>query len=362
MIKDLQQKMKAVRYCVALGIVPYMEVVVRFKSDISDTPSNITDVDVLGIKPCNDSRSHRIIFDCKTLNKMSPINRALWAHGLMALTDSDEAFVILLKSAPEVHRLAGNSLRVRLFTEGAFDKFAQSSAKDYSVINSYLEKQEAWDKLSEIPSKFPSVEPLLSFLNSSAALETDGKQGLRSLMSKCKKIEGELDPLKPEHRALFKLILSQLCFYMSEMVRDFHNIFSPEMDKEAFENILRYYIWGGKENYELRQRLNAAIQAVKGTTDNFSNQFEFPAWGQFVELFRSFLNAPLLLGSVCLPLKDAAFREICTSSPDLDRRLAQRLDANDRIRQFILASSSYLIAATRLPKDFKAYIEADMSL
>lgn len=362
MIKDIHQKMKAVRYCVALGIVPYMEVVVRFKSEVSETPSNITDVDVLGVKPCSDGHSHRIIFDCKTLNKMSPINRALWANGLMRLTKSDEAFVILSKSAPEVHRLAGNSLKVRLFTESSFDKYAHSAAKDYSVVNSYLEMQEAWDKLAEIPAKFPSVEPFWSFLNSGAALEIDGKQGLRSMMSKCKKIEGELDPKKAEHRALFKLALSQLCFYMSEMVLDFHNIFSPEMDKIDFEKILRYYIWGGKESYDLRQRLNVAIHAAKGKLDAPNSQFEFPAWERFVDLFRSFLNAPLLLGSVCLPLKDAAFREVCIPSADLDRRLARRLDANDRIRQFILASSSYLIAATRLPKDFKACIDSDMGL
>lgn len=362
MIKDIHQKMKAVRYCVALGIIPYMEVVVRYTSEVSDTPSNITDVDVLGVRPGSDGRSHRIIFDCKTLNKMSPINRALWASGLMNLTASDEAFVILLKSAPEVHRLAGNSLKVRLFTEASFDKFAHSAAKDYSVANSYIEKQDAWDRLAEVPAKFPSIEPFWTFLNSGAALEMDGKQGLRSLMSKCKRIEGELDPLKAEHRALFKLALCQLCFYMSEMVRDFHNIFSPEMDKNAFEKILRYYIWGGRENYELRQRLNVAIHAAKGNPETSGVQFEFPAWDRFVDLFRSFLNAPLLLGSVCLPLKDAAFREVCSPSVDLDRRLAQRLDANDRIRQFILAASSYLIAATRLPKDFKACVDSDMGL
>jgi hypothetical protein len=362
MIKDIHQKMKAVRYCVALGIVPYMEVVVRFTSDVSETPSNITDVDVLGIKPCSDGRSHRIIFDCKTLNKMSPINRALWASGLMALTNSDEAFVILLKSAPEVHRLAGNSLKVRLFTEASFDKYAHSAAKDYSVINSYLENQEAWDTLAEIPKKYPSIEPYWSFLNSGAALELDGKQGLRTLMSKCKKIENELDPLKAEHRSLYKLTVSQLCFYMSEMVRDFQNIFNPDMEKKDFEKILRYYIWGGKENYELRQRLNVAIRAARGATESEITHFEFPAWDRFVDLFRSFLNAPLLLGSVCLPLKDAAFREVSNVTPDLDRRLAQRLDSNDRVRQFILAASSYLIAATRLPKDFKNCIESDMSI
>lgn len=360
MIKDIHQKLKAVRYCVALGMVPHMEVVVRFSSEISETPSDITDIDVLGIKPCDDSPSHRILFDCKTQNKMSAINRALWAKGLVSLTHCDEAFVILTKAAPEAHRLAGNSLGVRLFTEKLFDGYAGAAAKDFAVQNSYLENLSAWECIGEIPSKYPALKNFSVYLTSSALLETRGTQGLRNLMAKCKKIEGEFDPAKETHRALFKLTLVQFCFYMSEMVRDFHNIFNPEIDKSEFEKIIRYYIWGGKENYDLRQRLKAALQNAKGVTE--IEPFEFPAWERFVELFRGFLDAPLLLGSVCLPLKDLAFREVSTPTAELDRRLSMRLESNSRVRQFILASASYLIEATRLPREFKEHLSKDLSL
>jgi hypothetical protein len=90
--------------------------------------------------------------------------------------------------------------------------------------------------------------------------------------------------------------------------------------------------------------------------------FEFPAWERFVELFRGFLDAPLLLGSVCLPLKDLAFREVSIPTAELDRRLTMRLESNSRIRQFILASASYLIEATRLPREFKEHLSKDLSL
>lgn len=359
-MKDINQKLKAVRYCVALGIVPHMEVVVRFSSEISETPTNITDVDVLGIKPCDDSPSHRILFDCKTLNKMSPINRALWAKGLIEFTHSDEAFVILAKTAPEAHRLAGNSIGVRLFTEKLFDNFAQTVAKDYLIQNSYIENLDAWEILAKISSKQPTLDDFWAYLTSSALLETHGTQGLRTLMAKCKHIEGELDPSKGEHRALFSLILVQFCHYMSEMVRDFHNIFNPEMDKNEFEKIVRYYVWGGKENYDLRKRLKEALQNARGIAE--VEPFEFPAWDKFVELFRTFLDAPLLLGSVCLPLKDLAFREVSIPTVELDRRLAMRLESNNRVKQFILVSASYFISATRLPREFKDQISNTMNL
>lgn len=360
MIKDTHQKLKAIRYCVALGMVPHMEVVVRFSSEVSETPTNITDIDVLGIKPCCDSPSLRVLFDCKTQNKMSAINRALWAKGLVGLTHSNEAIVILSKAAPEAHRLAGNSLGVRLFSESLFDNFARTSSADYAIVNSYLENLAAWERLSEIPKRYPALDDYWIYLTSSAMLETHAIQGLRSLMAKFKKIDAELDPTKDIHRALFKLTLVQFCLYMSEMVRDFHNIFNPEMDKAEFEKIIRYYVWGGKESYLLRQRLKTALQNAKGVAE--VEPFEFPAWERFVGLFRGFLDSPLLLGSVCLPLKDSAFRELSTTTADLDRRLSLRMGANNRVRQFILAAASYLVEATQLPREFKDHLGNDLSV
>jgi hypothetical protein len=351
MIKDINQKIKAVRYCVALGVIPFMEVVVRFSSEVSDTPSDITDIDVLGIKPCDNTPSQRMIFDCKTLNKMSPINRALWANGLINLTESNEAFVILSKSAPDSHRLAGNQIGVRLFTENLFDSFAKSSSSGYSVQNSYIESLSAWDKLAEIPSKYPALADFWRQLNSSLVLENNPRQGLRNLMALCRKYEGEFDPEKNEHQAIFKLCLCQIGLYASEMARDLHNIFYPDMSKSDFEKILRNYIWDGKDNYVVRQKLSMALQLGKGAEK--IEQFELPGWDTFVTIFRSYLDSPRQLGGICLPLKDFAFRDVSVHDSVLDKRLHQRLDANDRIRQYILSLAKYLVSATKIPKAFE---------
>lgn len=335
-----------------------MEVVVRFSSEVSDTPSDITDIDVLGIKPCDNTQSQRIIFDCKTLNKMSPINRALWANGLTNLTQSSEAFVILSKSAPDGHRLAGNQIGVRLFTESLFDSFAKSSSSSYSVQNSYIESLYAWDKLAEIPSKYPAFTDFWRQLNSNLVLERNPRQGLRNLMALCRKYEGEFDPAKIEHQAIFKLCLCQISLYASEMARDFHNIFHPDMEKESFEKILRNYIWDGKDNYAVRQKLNIAIQLGKGAEE--IEQFELPGWDTFVTIFRSYLDSPRKLGSICLPLKDLAFRDVSEKDEALDKRLHQRLDANDRVRQYILSLAKYLISATRIPKAFEDSLKKEV--
>lgn len=350
MINDTHQKIKAVRYCVALGFVPHMEVIVRFLGDTSDSPCNLTDIDVLGIMPGSESPSLRVIFDCKTLNKISPINRAFWAKGLMAVTHSSEAFVILRKPAIEAHRLAGNSFGVRLFSEPMFDKFATSASPDYLVANSYLENIDSWAKLADVPKRYQALSGLLDFLNSTAQLQLIGTQGFRGLMSHMRQVSGEMDPSKDLHRSVFKLALAQFSIFVNEMVRDFHNIFDPQADRIQFERTLRYYIWGGKENYDLRQRLNTALQTTRGVKE--IEPFEFPAWGRFVEYFRGCLDSPLSLGATCLSVKDMAFRELTVPVSDLDRRLATRLKENNRVRQFTLAAVSYFSEASKVPNEF----------
>lgn len=360
MMKDAQQKLKAVRYCVALGLVPHMEVVVRFLGDTSDSPCDLTDIDVLGIMPGAEAPSLRVIFDCKTLNKMSPINRAFWAKGLMTVTHSSEAFVILSKPAIEAHRLAGNSFGVRLFSEKLFDTFATSASPDYLVPNSYLENIDCWAKLTVIRKNFPALEDLLAFLNSTALLQLNGAQGIRTLMAHMKHAAGELDPSKDLHRAVFKLALAQFSMFVNEMVRDFHNIFDPQSDRGQFERTLRYYIWGGKENYDLRQRLNSALKAARGVTE--TEPFEFPGWDRFVDYFRGCLDSPLSLSATCLPVKDMAFRELLSPVADIDRRLAARLRANNRVRQFSLAAAAYFADASKLPREFREVFSAELNL
>ena len=358
MIKDIAQKIKAIKYCVALGFVPHMEVVVRFSADTSDKPSDLTDIDVYGILPGSKSPTYRVLFDCKTLNKMSPINRAFWARGLATITQCDEAYVILKKPALESHRLAGNSFNVRLFSEELFDKHASTASIDYFIPNSYLEIEKCWSQIENGKKNFPPLSSYIEYLNSTALLQRNGSLGLRSLISQTRGVSGELDPSKELHRALYYFGLSQFSIYVNEMVRDFNNIFDPKSSKDQFEKTLRYYLWGGKENYEIRQRLNKVTKTVKGV--DTSEPFELPEWNIFVEYFRSSLDAPLTVSSTCLPIKDLAFRGIAGIDTELDKRLAARFKAGNRVRQFSLAASNYYQRACKLPVEFNKIFKDEL--
>ncbi len=349
MIKDLPQKRKAIKYCVANGLIPFLEVAVSYEGDTGPAKHEITDVDVLAVRPADAAPLKRIIFDCKTV-KTSPINRALWAKGLAAFISADEAFVILSKPAPDAHRLAGGVIGVRLFSEEIFDVYALAANSNYGVSNSYIERLDAWEILRRIGDKYPLIRNHIAQLQSAGPLISDPAAGIRALVACIRKIEGELDPEKKEHVALFILSCMQLLLFFSELVRIFHNVFDPGVGKERFESTLRHYIWGGRENYEIRQRLKAAVAQRRGGE---SAQFDLPGWQEFIEVFRSLLDAPTLVGTCCLPLLDLGFRNLSVPEKELDARLRERLSANGRIRQFINLAASYLLAASKLPREFR---------
>ncbi len=358
MIKDSAQKQKAIRYCVAHGYVPYLEAVVRYSADTSETATDITDVDVLGLRPAAEVDTRRVIFDCKTQAKISAVSRALWAAGLLKMISADEAFVILSKAAPEGHRLAAGDIAVHLFSEKLFDEFGGASSVDYVEGITYLDDLDAWGTLMNLRVQSERIAPLVAFLTSEAPFEMDPAVGFRSLLSRLKQAEGEFDVLKPAHLLLFGLVLSQALVFLSAITRGFGSAFEAAMPLAKFENSLKNYVWGGKEGYALRQRLHIALHA--GRTEEIS-QFQLPGWDRFVELQRSMLDAPLLVGSAALAVKDIAFRNVSPRRELADNRIRSELMRNARARQFALHVNRYIGSLSRLLKECSAHYAAVLS-
>lgn len=348
MIKDSAQKQKAIRYCVAHGYVPYLEAVVRYSADTAETATDITDVDVLGLRPAAELATRRVVFDCKTQAKISAVSRALWAAGLLSLTDADEAFVILAKAAPEGHRLAAAGVGVNLFSEKMFDEFGRASSIDYLEGITYLDNLDAWDKLMGLRDASARFAPLVNFLVSEAPFEMDPAAGFRTLLSRLKHAEGEFDALKPAHLLLYGILLSQALVYLSGTTRAFGSAFEAAMPLPKFENSLKNYVWGGKEGYALRQRLHVALQAGRPTD---VLPFQLPGWERFVELQRSMLDAPFLVGSAAVAVKDLAFKHMSTPRELADKRVHVELTKNARARQYGLQVNRYIGSLSRLLKE-----------
>jgi len=345
--KDRFQKEKAIRYCLANGFIPYLEVKVGNIKELSTAQTDLTDIDVLGIEVERHGRVRRVIFDCKTL-KTSPINRAFWAAGLMKYISSNEAFVILTQKATHAHQISADAIGVHLFSEDLFDGFAKASSIEYLNKASYASNINNWHQYYTYFGTHKQFQELGNYINCQVPLANEYSKALRGVIAKMKLVKGEINPSKNQHMSIYASAVLSLCYILSPLASQLSKVSDPSGTKENFEEILRYYIWEGKDNYALRKGIHE-LATAKSEQD--PGEFELANWQEFVELVRLILDAPTHISLCCIPLREISLRYLCDVNELADQVIAQRITASSRVRQFIFRASSYLVTAVGLPKD-----------
>lgn len=359
MIKDRGQKRLAAKHCAAQGMVPFVEVVVRSATAVDDMPVNVTDVDVVGIEIGRSGTVRRTIYDCKTANRQSGINRALWGSGLRHYIKAEAGFVIQVKAAPDSHRLAAAAMGINIHTEDSFRRYAASLSPDFSKDSTYLDDMDLWDDLLVAGRGNQAVSDLVFFVMSQAPLEMSGPKAIRFGISSIMRAAGEIDPRKPLHRLIYCSSLSAFMLHMAICVSSLKEIFDFGMVRADFEHRLRYFLWEGRENYELRLKLRRALAERSGApVADGAADFDLPEWSKMVELVRGYLEAPEALSPIPLIIKEIGFRNTAkTKKPDADYKIAEMLRTNNRARQFIFSASSYFTSAAGLPREFQKDLE-----
>lgn len=362
MIKDRGQKRLAARYCAVQGVIPFVEVIVRSSTSVDDSHVNITDIDVLGVEIGHFGGTRRILFDCKTANKQSGINRALWASGLRHLVGAENGFVIQAKAVPDTHRLAAATMGINIHSEDSFRRYATSLSPEFLKEATYLDEMDQWDELMGVGSSNAAMAELAFFVTTQAALELSGPKGVRLGLSCLLRAAGELDPGKKLHQTLLACFVSAFLMHMAMAVAVLKDVFDFGMARHDFEQRLRYFLWEGRENYDLRLKLRRALSERAGEATGQANNFDLPEWGKLVELVRSYLDAPEALAKLPLLVKEIAFRSAApTTKPDADRRIAELLASSTRGRQFIFSATAYLIQAAGLPREFQRDVESTIN-
>lgn len=354
--KDLNQKESAIRFCVLTGHLPFLEVNIENQRELSDTATVITDIDVLGVSIDAGGGLRRIIFDCKTLGKISPINRAFWAAGLMKYTFCKEAFVILRKKASEAHRLSAKYINVHLFDEKQFANYSESYSLDYKSDYCYSTNIENWVSHARIYSKDGRFEKFGQFLNSEIPLEADATRGIKRLLAALQKGKGEFNPEKSEHLAIFQQAVMMFSYLMSQIVHDLKNVIDFDANKEDFERLLKYYIWGGIEAFSLRQKMSQLYATKKQSLSMVEPKLR--EWGSFIELVRKLLDSPEDVFKCCFPMREISFRNLLTRDESKELYLAKIIASNTRTRQFLTSQARYLVKATQLPSEFETELSA----
>lgn len=351
--KDLHQKEMAVRFCLVNGLIPFLEVNVQNYRELSDTSTVITDIDAMGVRIDSSGRPQKIIFDCKTLKSTSPINRAFWAAGLMNFSGCNEAFIILRKKAVEAHRLSAKQIGVHLFDEKQFVNYGESCSIDFSLDYCYSTNIESWVKLEESCKGNPQLEQFLSFLCNDIPLERDCVKSFRKLQAAVRKVGGELDPAKAKHRAIFYFSLSIFSYILSQIIYEIRNIVDFDADADAFEKALKYYIWSGRDSFELRNKL----QNLKGNSSDMDAELKMKNWEGFIDLARNLMDSPSDIAKCIHPFRENSFKELVAENKRKNEHIIKYIENSNRIRQFSFSMSKFLISATNIPRDFNDHLE-----
>ncbi|REL30005.1 hypothetical protein [Thalassotalea euphylliae] len=353
--KDTYQKEKAIRFCLVNNLIPFLEVNVQNYRELSDTATLITDIDVLGVKVDSTGQPKRVVFDCKTLGKTSPINRAFWASGLMNFAACSEAFIILKKKASEAHRLSAKQIDVHLFDDKQFDNYANSCSIDYNIDYAYSTDINNWAKQLNSVKGNDKLEQFLNFLNSDIPLETDCVRALRRFLSALQKIKGELDPAKPKHQSFFYCALSVFTYLMAQIVHDLRNIVDFDASEKTFEKLLKYYIWGGKNSFNHKKSMTELFSSQNEASTN--SEPTLKEWPEFIELTRKLMDSPASIQECIHPIRELSFRAIVDKTSSKEINLSESINSNSRIFQFTYLMARYLVNSAQLPSDFTSMID-----
>lgn len=353
--KDNFQKQAAIRHCLATGVVPYLNVVVPPETSVESNVHALSDIDVLGVSTMDIARTFLRTYDCKTV-KGSPINRAFWAHGLAQFVGAEESFVILERAAVESHRLAAKRLRVFLFDSKGFEAHAESSSAEFATLAAYAGDVRRWTERDAEMSKIPAVGALHELAESRVPLSRDAAASFRHLLKGAREAGPELDPEKALHLCLYSETVAAAGLLLVSMTADFRFAFDPGASFETFERLVKYYIWGGKDSWELMQRYRRMANANDGAGD-----FNLPQWTMFLELVRTLLESPNEVGSVPLAVKEQGFRFLAQQDHRADQRLRQLWTGSNRTRQFAFRVSRFVCRACGLPQEFAERFESSVN-
>lgn len=350
--KDRFYKQLAIRFCISEGHLPCPEVVVYSPSDLTDTPEHLTDLDVLGLEALDDGRIRRTLFDCKT-GKMSAINRALWARGLMEMSAIDHSVVILNKSPVENHRLAATAINVDLHSESTFSELAALSNPAFDKDTNYQSNVERWQKLQSAYEKYSWTQPLFVCVKHLVPVTESPAKSFRRLVGEIRQSRGEFDPGKVEHRAILYDATAAFLILWCSIARDVRRIFRTNMSNTKFLEMLRFYLWGGREAYGIRRELAKKL-------DKSAPDPELPEWGKLEKFASHAISYPKVLLKAAFICRELALRELSGQDVDMDAEITRQLKGDGRLTQVLLSALDYITSSGRYPRE--AYDDAQETI
>ena len=349
MMKDRDQKQKALKLSVANRWFPQLEVDVQPGRALEERAPIVTDLDVYSSIPDPFKGFRSVVFDCKTKAKESPVNRALWLTGVLERLNADQGFSILKKDEIQLdHCLMATRLNVVLLTEDEFELYAKVTCPRYGDPLGNVCEMDAWEQLFSIPSCFPKLEPGIQFIRSTFWMVDDSAEACRKSLARLKELHPEMDPSKPEHITVFFEFCALFARSLAIVVCQLFKSYMHPKNHVDLADALLVMLYGGREPYEYRNELFKLVKEKK--TGQTPPDLSLPEWDRFLQLVRQCLDAPFELQHAPLILRESAFSVL---RGDKGREFAKILcSESPQGARFALLIPTYLGRAAKLPPEF----------
>lgn len=350
MIKDRGLKSQALRYVVAKGWFPQLELEIIPSNSVAPKDRPITDIDVLALIPDECFSYQKLLIDCKTKKGESPITRALWQRGVMDHLRANRGICILDRKAVELdHRHAAAQFNVLVLTETQFTAYAEATGVKRDAAVGHTADIGLWETFFSIPSRFAALDPGIRFSSASYWMSPTAADRCRKTIAMIGKLGSELDPNHKEHKCLVADLCSLFLLATAELVNDLFvsDLFPDTRDLLSDALLLRLY--GGRERYEFQNELRKRLLSSRAS-ESVPDDLSLPEWDSFMQFFRSCLDAPLEMLRTPLLMREVAWHFL-TDSPDLNYASTLAL-AQPQAAKFAVLGSNYLCNAAKLPHEF----------
>lgn len=157
------------------------------------------------------------------------------------------------------HRLSALRIGVDLHDENSFEDLANSRAIGFNKDLNYQSSIGRWNVVYDAYLKNTWSQALFELGRNTAPLSVQPWRVFRKLVAEFASVRGQFDPAKDGHVVIFLDLMAAIFILWSSIGRDVRRFYEPKMSKDEFEKVLLYYIWGGKESYQIRQELRQQI-------------------------------------------------------------------------------------------------------
>lgn len=350
MMNDRDQKRSALHLSLANRWFPQMEVDVEPIRAVQAKIALLTDLDVFASIPDVFKGFRSVVFDCKTKNKQSAINRALWLRGVLDRLGANDGVCVLRKDLIELdHRLAANRLGIVLLAEEDFALYAKAiTPPQMSAGDALLGNVDLWDKLYKLGEQFPRLLPAIAFIKSTYWMVDHCGEACRKTLGVLRTLHPEFDPARTEHVALFLDLCSLFARSLAVIASDVFKAYLRPSTQADLSEALLVMLYGGREAYQHRNELFKMV--LKDTGDRRATELALPEWDRFVQLARQILDAPVEALRAPLILREAGFA--CLASAQPSAYLRSLCSESPQGARFSLLIADYMSKAARLPSEF----------